>query len=87
MEALLSSCEHRPYKSFSTLDCGEYPVTKFSISETKYGDRIRVDLKECYVFLPQRFSVDLFNEQAIKDLNSQDIVMIYRGKGSEVNSR
>lgn len=87
METLLSSCEYRPYKSFTTLERGEYPVTSFSISDTKYGKRIRVDLRECYVFLPQRFSIDLFNEEVIKDLNSQDIIMIYRGKGSEVNSR
>lgn len=87
METLLTSCEHRPYRSFTTLECGEYPVTKFSISDTKFGKRIRVDLRECYVFLPQRFSVELFNEEVIKDLNSQDIVLIFRGKGSEANSR
>lgn len=87
MQALAASCEHRPYKSFSTLERGEYPVTGFSVADTKFGKRIRVDLRECYVFLPQRFSVDLINEEVRKELNSQDIVMVYRGKGSEVNSR
>lgn len=87
MEALISSCELRPYKSFSTLERGEYPVKNFSISDTKYGKRIKVELKECYVYLPPRFSVDLLNEDVIKELNEQDIVMTFLGKGLEPNSR
>lgn len=87
MEALLSSCELRPYKSFSTLERGDYPVQKFSISDTKYGKRVKVDLKECFVYLPPRFSVELLNEEVIKELNEQDIVMVFHGKGLDTNSR
>lgn len=87
MEKLLSSCEYHPYKSFGSLGRGEYPVKKFSMVETKYGHRVKVDLKEFYVYLPARFAVDQFTAEVLDELNEQDIVMIYNGKGSEPNSR
>lgn len=52
MEELLFACEKRPYKSFSNLSNGEYIVKRFSVVETKFGTRVRVDCEGFYVFLP-----------------------------------
>lgn len=87
METLLANCEHHPYTSFSNLDRGEYPVKKFSLVETKFGGRIKVDLKDFYVYLPARFAVELYTKEVLDELNSQDIVMVYNGNGPEINSR
>lgn len=83
MEALdalniLNSCNQR-YTSFNDLKTGEYAVRKFTIVETKQGDRIRADLDDYYVFLPKRY-FDKITEEKLAALNRFNYIMAYDGK-------
>lgn len=87
MEALLESCAVRSYKSFADLKVGDYPVRKFGFADTKHGKRLRVDLTDFYVFLPERFQIENFPPSRIEELNSTDIILEFKGKEPGANGR
>lgn len=87
MEELLHACEFRPYKSFKDMERGEYPIKKFSVIATKFGDRIRVDLEDCHVYLPTRFQTKEFPQDRLDELNKKDVVLVFNGKEPGVNGR
>lgn len=64
--------------SFSELPVGEYGVSEFSLVHTKFGPKIKVDLGEQFVFLPNRFSKDMTEEQ-VSTLNSVPQTLIFSG--------
>lgn len=70
------------FVSFKDLSPGEYIVEKFSIANTKYGERVRIDLHGSYMFLPQSFSKTLTPE-VIDNLNKAPKMMVYQGKDAE----
>lgn len=87
MDVLLSSCETPPYKSFGVLERGDYPIRKFSVVETKYGNRVRLDLTEFHVYLPARFQAADFPKERIDELNRKDVILEFKGKEPGVNGR
>lgn len=76
---LLRACNQNEYKNFDELNVGSYPVEKFIILDTKNGKKLAVHLKDCLVFLPNRFNAYI-NEEQVDELNSQNYIMIYSGK-------
>lgn len=79
MQALKAACISRNYQSFRDFKPGEYPVERFSVIETKFGNRIKVELKEVYLLLPERYNTAATPE-GIADLNSCSKMMVYSGK-------
>lgn len=65
--------------SFGALDRGEYPVHAFELVDAKYGQTLKADLGDQYVFLPKRFADDL-TEEKVKALNTIPQIMVYEGK-------
>lgn len=79
MEALKAACKKLKYQSFEDFKSGEYIVKQFSLVDTKYGKRIKVELSDVYLFLPERFN-SAATPEGIAELNSTPKVMIYTGK-------
>lgn len=63
-------CQHvkKKYLSFNTLQPGEYMVKNFSVVDTQYGRRVRIELDDEYMFSPERFA-DALPQVFIDDLN------------------
>lgn len=81
LNTLKAACTHKKYVSFKDLSNGEYIVNKFSIVNTVYGERIRIDLQDTYMYLPQSFLKTLTSE-VLDELNKSPKVMVYQGKDS-----
>lgn len=79
-----SACVSKEYKSFNNLNAGSYYVQYFQRITTPSGERIRVDLVDFFVYLPQRFSYKL-DDDNLTELNTIDkaVVMTYAGKKSD----
>lgn len=75
---------HKKYSSFKDLLPGEYIVNTFSIVNTVYGERIRIDLQDTYMYLPQSF-VKTLTSELIDELNKAPKIMVYKGK--DINNR
>lgn len=79
MDALLAACSKvTSYMSFDALPIGEHRVSNFFKTDSKYGQRVRVNVGEKYVYLPERFSCLTSND--LKQLNKTPTIMIYGGK-------
>lgn len=79
---LKSLCVDKPYCSFEKLPHGEHLIYGFALVKTKIdkeNPRLRVDLGDKVVFLPERFSTYLTAE-GVADLNVGQKVLIYNGK-------
>lgn len=79
LELLKSLCLPRPFKSFKDLEPKEYRVHYFSLVPSNLGQRVRIDLADCYLFLPERFA-KIMKEPVLNDLNNRAIIMVYDGK-------
>ena len=79
LNTLKAACSHKKFASFKDFSPGEYIVTKFSIVNTVYGERIRIDLHDSYMYLPQCFLKTL-KPEVLEDLNKSPKVMTYEGK-------
>lgn len=80
LNKLKTACIKKPFKSFKDLTPGEYIVNSFVVVETKnYGQRIRINLDEFYMYLPERFQ-EVLDQAAIAELNLGPKIMIYSGK-------
>lgn len=79
IEALKTACQVKPVVSFDTLLIGDYQITSFKRVQTKFGDRIRLELQEYIVYLPPRFSHNLTDE-IVNELNTSIVIMTFRGK-------
>lgn len=84
MEALNIACVHKPYISFKNLEVGEHQVHKFSYYNTKFGERVRIDLSRGFMILPERFTV--MTEEHLEVLNKEaPKIMVYSGRGADGN--
>lgn len=83
-ETLVSACTPLNYTNFNDLERGQYLIKKFSFVKTKYGDRIRCDLEDRYVYLPQRFAANIFEED-IAELNKGEKYLLHNGKEGKNN--
>lgn len=79
LNTLKAACTSKKYVSFKDLTPGEYIVNKFCVVSTKHGDRVRIDLHDSYMLLPERYA-NLLTEKAIEELNKAPKVMTYSGK-------
>lgn len=91
MESLqiLQNCakgKSKPICSFEKLPIGEYLVRKFDFVETKFGPKVRVDIGDRFVFLPQRFSEGVTKE-IVDDYNITPKIMSYSGKDASQFNR
>lgn len=84
LAALNSACVKKTYQSFEKLERGEYIVDGFSIVDTARGKRVRIDMADTYMLLPERFFKQL-SEETIAALNKAPKIMVYGGK--ETNNR
>lgn len=76
----------REYTNFTQLPAGEYQIQKFAKVETPKGERLRVDLNEYYVFLPERY-LNGINEEKLAELNNGKYVMVFKGKNTQKQDR
>lgn len=81
LNTLKAACVHKKFASFKDLLPGEYIINKFSIVNTTFGDRIRIDLQDSYMYLPESFLKTLTAE-LLDDLNKSPKIMVYHGKDS-----
>lgn len=81
---LKGACIDKSYCSFKDLQPGDYLISNFFLTETRYGRRLKLDLGDKVVILPERFSVGLKTED-VDELNRTPQLFIYRGK--DVNNR
>lgn len=65
--------------AFNELPLGEYPVTEFILTNTRYGETLRVDLGDMYVYLPQRFARGMTAEKVV-ELNRIPQILRYTGR-------
>lgn len=85
LTALQSACSKKTYQSFKDLEHGDYIVNHFTIIETTHGKRVRIDLDDKYMFLPERFVKSIGPH--IDVLNKSPKVMVYSGKDSSDRDR
>lgn len=86
MDALNTACGSKKYQSFKDIQPGEYIVNQFSIVDTTHGPRIRIELGDSYMLLPERF-VKTLDQSKIDILNKSPKIMIYSGKDSSNRDR
>lgn len=82
---LRALCVGKQFKSFKDLPVGDYVIKKFSVVETTQGARVRIEMKDWYMFLPERYQS--LPDEIIAELNESTIVMTYLGKDSDNRSR
>lgn len=86
LAALNSACVKKTYQSFKNLERGEYIVDRFSIVDTVHGQRVRIDMVDTYMLLPERFIKQL-GEETIAALNQTPKIMVYGGKDTTNRDR
>lgn len=84
--ALKQACSGQDLVSFRDLPIGEYPVTRFSIIQTRFGPKVKADLGSKSVTLPNRFTSKITPDDIIK-LNSVPQIMVYSGKDASNHDR
>lgn len=86
LQLLRAACEKKSYLSFTNLKPGEYTITNFAIVQTTYGERIKVEMGDQFLFLPDRFNEKIKVEH-LAELNRYPKRMIYGGKDPEEFNR
>lgn len=83
---LKSVCCTKQFVSFENLPVGDYFVEEFALVNTKFGTRIRVDIGDKVVFLPERFSKNMTSEK-VNELNNSPKLMCYKGKDASKHNK
>lgn len=87
LSALKNACTHKKsYKSFKDIPHGEYVIHRFSLAKTVHGKKVRIDLDDTYMYLPERFA-DALSESVIQELNLKPKIMVYEGKDAAQKDR
>lgn len=86
IKALKVECIGKSFQSFKSLPIGDYIVENFEKISTAHGDRIRVELQNEFVFLPERF-LKVLTPEAIAELNASAVIMSFRGKDQNNQNR
>lgn len=85
LNTLKLACEWKKFVSFKDLTPGEYIVNKFTVVTTSYGDRVRIDLADSYMYLPEGYLKML--TPVIEELNKLPKIMTYGGKDANHRDR
>lgn len=86
LNALKAACSRKNFVSFKDLSPGEYIVNNFSIMDTAYGERLRVEMPNAFMYLPPSVLKQLNLERnpgLIDDLNKAPKIMVYKGKDAD----
>lgn len=83
--SLKQACWNKKLINFNSLPVGEYPISHFSLEETRYGPSVKLDLGDKYIFLPKRFANEMTAEK-IAALNTLPQILIYSGKDASRNN-
>lgn len=86
LDVLKTACLKKSFRSFNDLVPGEYIIQHFTLMNTNFGKRVRIDMDDAYMYLPERFAMGL-NEAAIAELNASPKIMIFSGKDSKDRNR
>lgn len=86
IKALKAASAPVNYKSFEELEIGDYIARRFTIVNSQFGPRVRVSIKDFYIFLPERFAEEL-NEKRIEILNNNLVMLKYMGKDIDNHNR
>lgn len=86
MDALKSAADKKAFQSFKDLEKGEYFIEKFFHIDTQHGTRVRVDLTDTYMYLPERY-VKRLTEEICAELSKTPKIMIYKGKDPNISNR
>lgn len=73
---LKSVSNNKEFTSFNNLSAGEYIVTDLTIIETKFGKRVRVDMGDKLICLPERYTIGMTSEY-IEELNKTPMKMVF----------
>lgn len=83
---LKNASNNKPYRNFENLETGSYIITEFTKVETKFGPKIRVDIGNYLINLPQRYT-DGMTPEYLEELNKTQVLMRYYGKDSKKNNK
>lgn len=87
LSILKKECDNKPYISFDNLPKGDYLVSSFDLIEIKtVGLRLRLDLGDKVVFLPERFSKN-FTIEHCHEMNAGEYIFKYMGKDARNHNR
>lgn len=87
IDALKSACLNKPFKSFKNLPISnDYIIERFDMVHTSFGDRIRIEMHDCFMFLPERFS-RVLDQDALNKLNKSSVMMLFKGRDCVNNNR
>lgn len=64
------------------LPLGEYLVHKFALCETRYGTKLKLDLGDKYVILPNSATKGLTTPSNVAELNTLPQIFVWGGYGS-----
>lgn len=78
IQALKTACQPKNFFSFRNLPPGDYIIRRFTAVATTHGQRIRIDLDNTYMYLPERF-VNILTNEMIEALNATPKMMIFGG--------
>lgn len=81
---LKSSCVNKPIQSFQNLTIGEHFVLNFQRVKTQFGKKIKIELTDSVMFLPERFQL---SNEALENLNKSTVIMVYGGKDATNKNR
>lgn len=86
LASLKAACTSTGFKSFKSIQPGEYIVTNFEKCKTDHGNRLRISIDNYYMYLPARFN-DSLTQDDIDDLNKSPKIMVYGGKDANQQNR
>lgn len=90
LQTLKSACKKKFFKGFKEIANGEYTmeytVKRFTSIDTNYGPRIRMDMGDFYMVLPERIGEDL-TVADLESLNKAPKLMIYYGRDTADHNR
>lgn len=86
LEALKKQCQIKPIKSFKDLSIGFHEVVGVEIVETEFGKKVRVELGDSIMFLPERIKM---SPEEVKELceyatgSTGKLFLNYMGRNGE----
>lgn len=83
---LKTACLNKPISNFNDLPIGDHIVENIQRVKTVHGARLRVELKDVVVYLPERFAKPL-TDDIVDELNASAVLMTYSGKDPEAKNR
>lgn len=78
---LKKACTPKGLTRLADLPAGEYLVREFSLVETRYGSKLKLDLGDQFVILPSSRSKGL-DETSVASLNTIRQLFVWVGYGS-----